>query len=363
MTEDEPNVHPPPEPVSNWASEKDRRLTPYGSANLGSSLALIDGLLTPIPLFFVRSNYAVPRLDPSHWWLEVGGLVERPLRLSLTDLRAMPRRSLVAFLECSGNSRTRFEPAAEGTPWLEDAVGNAEWTGVEVRHILAQAGVRPEAIQMVSQGGDSPEMRRGLPLGVALDPDTLIVWEMNGEALPNAHGGPARLLVPGWGGIASTKWLVGLELIDHRFDGYWNAANYVLLDEAGRETGRVERMPVKSVIATPATGARLDSGDLVVAGSAWSGKGAVAAVDVSTDGGESYHPAEITEQAGPRSWVRFEYRWQAASGVHRLRSRATDELGEVQPEVAPWNAKGYQMNAIYEVQVEVRAPSRTVVDR
>ena len=355
-TKDEGTERVPPERVSGWASEKDGRLTPYGSTNLGSSLALIDGLLTPIPLFFVRSNYAVPRLDPSQWRLDVGGLVERPLRLRLADLQAMPRRSLVAFLECSGNSRTRFEPAAEGTPWLEDAVGNAEWTGVEVRHVLAQAGVRPEAVQLVSQGGDSPEMRRGLPLEVALDPDTLIVWEMNGEALPVAHGGPARLLVPGWGGIASTKWLVGLELIDHRFEGFWNAENYVLLDASGRETGRVERMPVKSVIATPSPGALLDSGDVVVAGYAWSGQGAIAVVEVSTDGGVTYQLAEITEQAGPRSWVRFEYRWQAGSGVHRLRSRATDERGQVQPETAPWNAKGYQMNAIYDVQVAVRAP-------
>ena len=234
-----------PASVSDWTSGKDPRLTPYGATNLGSSLALIDGLVTPTPLFFVRSNYAVPRLDPGGWRLAVGGLVERPLSLSLADLQAMPRRSLIAFLECSGNGRTRFEPAAEGTPWLEDAIGNAEWTGVPVGHVLGEAGVRPEAVQVVSQGGDSPEMRRGLPLEAALDPEALIVWEMNGEALPVAHGGPVRLLIPGWGGIASTKWLVGLELIDHRFDGFWNAENYVLLDAAGVGTRRGARLPVK----------------------------------------------------------------------------------------------------------------------
>lgn len=354
MTNPESSQPVQPTVTDDWARGKDGRLTPYGTTNLGSSLDQIEGLLTPIPLFFVRSNYSVPAIDPELWRLEIGGLVERPLSLSLADLKALPQQRLVAFLECSGNSRTRFDPPTEGTPWCEDAIGTAEWTGVSVARVLAKAGVRPEAVEVVSQGGDSPLMRRGLPLQDALDPDALLVWGMNGEDLPVAHGGPVRLLIPGWGGIASTKWLVGLDLIDHRFEGFWNTENYVLLDERGVETGRVERMPVKSVIATPGAGTVLNAGDIVVAGYAWSGQAGIASVEVSTDAGETYAAAEIVEQAGPRSWVRFAHHWDACPGLHQLRSRATDAAGNVQPVTVPWNAKGYQMNAIHEVLVEVR---------
>ncbi len=156
------------------------------------------------------------------------------------------------------------------------------------------------------------------------------------------------------GGIASTKWLVGLDLIDHRFEGFWNTENYVLLDERGVETGRVERMPVKSVITTPGSGTVLNAGDIVVAGYAWSGHAGIASVEVSTDAGATYTAAEIVEQAGPRSWVRFAHHWSACPGVHQLRPQATDAAGNVQPATVPWNAKGYQMNAIHEVLVEVR---------
>jgi hypothetical protein len=257
-------------------------------------------------------------------------------------------------MECSGNSRTRFDPPAEGTPWLDDAVGNAEWQGVPLRHLLDLAGLRSSAQEIVSQGADDPVMQRGLPLGAALDPDTLVIWRMNGAELLPAHGGPVRLFVPGWGGIASTKWLVGLEVIDHRFDGFWNAENYVLISPSGDETGRVEEMPVKSVIVRPSTGEELDTGPTTISGFAWSGFGGIERVEVSVDGGQTYRPAAITHEAGPRSWVRWEYVWEASAGLAKLQSRATDATGRTQPEVAPWNAKGYQMNAISEVLVNVQ---------
>ena len=336
-----------------WAAGKDPRLVPYGETNLGTPLDLVDDLLVPNSLFFVRSNYLVPRIDAASWRLHVGGLVARPLALSLADLRALPQRTLVAFLECSGNSRTRFLPVAEGTTWQNDAVGNAEWQGVPLAAVLDLAGFRPEAVDVVCQGGDDLAMRRGLPLRAALDPDTLLVWRMNGEDLPVAHGGPVRLLVPGWGGIASTKWLVGLELIDRPFDGFWNAVQYVLYAPSDEALGRVEEMPVKSVIARPGPDARLVSGEVLVSGYAWSGHGAIEQVDVSVDGGATYAAAEIIDEAGPRSWVRFAYRWQARPGPARLRARATDRAGQTQPETVPWNAKGYLMNAIHEVPVVV----------
>ncbi|MDP9358026.1 MAG: sulfite oxidase [Chloroflexota bacterium] len=340
-------------------SGKDPRLTPYGTTNLGTPpelLADLDGLVVPNDRFFVRSNGPTPIIAPEAWRLQVGGLVERDLTLSLADLQAMPRRTLTAFLECSGNSRSRFVPTAEGTPWQDDAVGNATWGGVSLASVLDLAGVRDGAVEIVSQGGDFAGMRRGLPLSAALDPDTLLAWEMNGEPLPLPHGGPVRLLVPGWGGIASIKWLVGLEVIDRPFDGPWNTDSYVFYDADGTALGPVREMDVKSIIVAPGTETRLAAGRQTIVGYAWSGWGRIARVEVSTDGGATYEEARIVRADGPRSWVRFEHPWTAAPGQARLRSRATDEAGNTQPETIPWNARGYGMHAVQEISVSVVEP-------
>ena len=337
---------------------KSPRLIPQGSTNYETPLDLLDDLITPIERFFVRSNGPISvEIDPDEWRLSISGLVERELALSLADLEALPQRTITAFLECSGNSRSRFpaDPApVEGTDWGEGAVGNAEWTGVPLREVLDQAVVQKAAVEVVSQGGDFAGMRRGLPIDAALDPNVLLVLEMNGQTLPAHHGGPVRLLVPGWGAIASTKWLVGLEVIDRPFDGFYNVDNYVLYDETGAATAPVTRMPVKSLITSPAAGATISAGPQTIAGFAWSGHGAIARVEISTDGGATWSEAELVAEAGPLSWVRFEHPWKAKPGETRLCSRATDFAGNVQPESAAWNAKGYQMNAIYEVVVSVR---------
>ena len=220
---------------------KDHRLIPQEATNYESPLALLDDFLTPIERFFIRSNGSVSvDVDRETWRLNVTGLVERELSLSLADLRSMPSRTITAFLECSGNSRSRFpaDPAkVEGTNWGNGAVGNAEWTGTSLRHVLEQAGVQDGVVEVVSQGGDFARMRRGLPIATAMSSDVLLAWQMNGRDLPAAHGGPVRLLVPGWGAIASTKWIIGLDLIDYDFDGYYNADAYVLYDQSGTPTG------------------------------------------------------------------------------------------------------------------------------
>jgi DMSO/TMAO reductase YedYZ molybdopterin-dependent catalytic subunit len=337
---------------------KDPRLIPQESTNFESPLALADGLLTPNERFFIRSNGPVSvDIDPESWRLGVTGLVERELALSLADLKTFPHQTITAFLECSGNSRNRFPttPAqVQGTNWGNGAVGNAEWTGVPLSTVLEQAGIRDGAVEVVSQGGDFGGMQRGLPIETALTPEVMLVWQMNGQDLPAPHGGPVRLLVPGWGAIASTKWLLGLEVIDHPFDAYYQTEQYVLYDETGAATGPVTLMPVKSLISSPAPDSVVRAGHQTITGYAWSGYGGIAKVDVSTDGGDSWVEARIAEEAGPLSWVRFEHPWEAVPGPAKLRSRATDAEGNVQPEQALWNAKGYQMNAIYEVLVTVR---------
>ncbi|MBW3634523.1 MAG: sulfite oxidase [Chloroflexi bacterium] len=334
---------------------KDCRLVAYGGANFGMPLDLIESdanRAVPNDRFFVRSNGPVPVLDPNTWRLDVSGNTERRLTLSLDDLRRLGSSRIEAFLECAGNGRTRFDPVPPGTPWRNDAVGNAVWEGVPLGRVLDLAGIKAGTVDIVAQGADFPEMRRGLPLSVARDPEVLVVWGMNGEPLPVAHGGPMRLLVPGWAGIASTKWLVGIEVIDRAFDGFWNADNYVIWDERGDPLRPVAEMPPKSVIVTPAEGQSVSSGPTLVAGWAWSGFGPIQAVDVSTNAGQSWRCADLLP-GERRGWRRWEMTWVATPGEHRLRARATDERRLSQPAVAPWNAKGYLMNAIQEIAVVV----------
>lgn len=331
-------------------------LIPHGTTNFETPASLFESFLTPNDIFFVRSNGPVTMdIPPEEWRLAISGLVDQELELSLEDLQEMGPRTVTAFLECSGNARGRFpeEPATvDGTKWGNGAIGNAEWTGVSVIDILALAGVQPGAVDLVSQGGDFPEMQRGLPLEVATDPDVMVVWQMNGEPLPAPNGGPVRLLVPGWGGIASTKWVVGLEVIDHPFDGHYNTESYVVIDDDGAIIRPVREMPVYSMITAPAAGAELTAGEQAISGFAWSGYAGIARVEVSIDDGD-WHEAAIVEEAGPTSWVRFELPWSAEAGEHTLRSRATDRVALTQPEETAWNAKGYQMNAIYAVPVTV----------
>lgn len=333
---------------------KDSRLIPYGSTNLGMPLDVLDGLIVPNELFFVRSNGPTPDIDPEVWRLEITGNVEQPQSLSLADLKSLPQQTITSFLECAGNGRSFLNPPAEGTEWKNDAAGTATWTGTSLPNVLDLAGLKSSAVDLIAQGGDMPGMQRGLPVQVGLDPKTMLVWEMNGAPLPVPHGGPVRLLVPGWAGIASTKWLVGITAGAQPFAGFWNFENYTLITDAGEHVLPVREMPVKSIISRPSSGEVLDAGTHVVTGFAWSGFGAVASVEISTDGGDTWESAEIVEEAGPLAWIRFSYQWPAKPGTARLRSRATDARGLVQPEQALWNAKGYLNNAIYELEVTVR---------
>lgn len=336
---------------------KDTRLIQNGSTTYETPLGLVDGLLTPNELFFIRSNGPISvDIDPAAWRLTVSGLVDQTLELSLADLEAMSPRTVTAFLECSGNSRGRFgdNPAkVEGTQWGNGAIGNAEWTGVPLADVLEMAGVQAGAVDVVCQGGDFAEMQRGLPLEVARNGDVMIVWQMNGADIPRVNGGPVRLIVPGWGGIASTKWIVGLDVIDRAFDGYFNTETYILVDEDATVVRPVTVQPVKSVITSVAPDETVTTGPQTISGFAWSGYGAIAMVEVSTDDGATWVEAEIVEEAGRLSWVRFAYDWDAEAGDVVLRSRATDARGLQQPIEVPWNAKGYGMNAIYAVPVTV----------
>lgn len=336
---------------------KDTRLVSYGGGNVGLPLELLepDGpLIVPTNFFFMRCNGPVPLLDQETWRLTIHGRVERPLTLRLTDLAAMPQRGLTAFVECAGNGRTRFDPLPPGIPWRNDAVGCAVWEGVPLAAVLELAGVRVGAVDVVSQGGDFPTMRRGLPLSVARDADTLLILRMNDEPLPAAHGGPVRLLVPGWAGIASTKWIVGLEVFENTFAGIWNSESYLEWGDDGTPLRPVREMGVKSVLSAPTHGAILRPGFTTISGYAWSGYGAIRQVETSIDGGKNWQFASLA-RSGRRAWVRFTFPWHATPGTYQILARATDERGLRQPQQAAWNAKGYGQNSIHRITVSVAA--------
>ncbi|MBA2449909.1 MAG: molybdopterin-dependent oxidoreductase, partial [Chloroflexi bacterium] len=172
-----------------------------------SPLHAIDGLITPTRLHFIRNHTPTPLIDPDTWKLTVDGEVDRPLELSYEDVLRLSSKSMNILLECAGNSRSRYSPLAEGTAWTDGAASVAEWTGVSLGDLLRSAGIRPNAVHVVAQGGDAGKVERGLPVDVALGPDTLLAYAMNGDTLPADHGFPLRLVVPGWIGVASVKWL------------------------------------------------------------------------------------------------------------------------------------------------------------
>lgn len=335
---------------------KDPRLVVHENLppNSETPIGLLEGGETPLALFFTRNNFPLPpEISPEAWQLDIDGLAESPLRLGFDELRRLPLQKIVSVLECTGNGRGRFTAAggkAEGLPWGEGAVGNAEWVGVPVRHVFEQAGVRPQALQAECRGAS-------LVRGVEVDKlvkDGLLAFEMNGRPLPHLHGGPVRLVVPGWGGINWIKWISGMTLIDHESPSAFNQDSYVIWAADGSSRGKATEMPVKSLFTTPRGGEKLAAGISEVAGLAWSPGIPLAKVEVSFDGGASWEEADFRgADQGPFAWREFRLEKDLRPGRHELACRATDAQGNSQPPAVEWNRKGYLMNAWHRVAIEV----------
>ena len=331
-------------------------LVPLGDGlNFSTPLAQVPGTVVPTPLFFLRSNNPPPTIEPDAWRMKIDGRVRRPLEVNLAEVRAAaPAERREIWLECAGNSRKRYEPAAEGNQWDEQAVSNAVFTGVPLRVLLERAGPLPDAHEVVTTGGDAATFQRGLPLEVALRPEVMLVWEMNDEPIPVANGGPIRLVVPGWAGIASVKWPVRMEVVNTAFRGHYNAERYIIVDEAGQTLRTVRELPVKSVFAWPSDGERVRPGSVTLFGFAWSGHAPIERVEVSTDGQRTWSEARLVRGEGDLAWTRWEHTWQAeAPGAASLAVRATDRAGHTQPQAVAWNRFGYEMNAIATREVTV----------
>jgi len=316
--------------------------------------ALTGGAVMPNERFYVRNHFAIPDLDPASWRLDVGGLVERPLSLGLAQLRAMPSTSAVVTLECAGNGRAGLEPQAPGEQWDIGAVSTAEWTGVPLTEVLDRAGVQAVAQEAVFRGADGGPVdgrsgrvrfERSLPVDQLAHAGALLAFVMNGEELPVHHGFPLRLVVPGWYGVASVKWLTGIELIDRPFDGYFQVDRYHIEGE------QLSLLRVRSLIVEPAPGQTAEPGDLVIRGVAWSGAAPVARVEVRIDDAP-WQPARLVGQRRPHAWQWWELPARLAGlGEVTIRVRATDLAGRTQPDQPQWNSLGYANNAVHEVRL------------
>ncbi|MDR7593556.1 MAG: sulfite oxidase, partial [Armatimonadota bacterium] len=313
------------------------------------------GYLVPNELFFIRNHTRTPRIDVATWRLRVEGSgVARPLELTYDDILAMPAVSVIRYIECAGNGRSFFEATygrrASGTQWRLGAVGVAEWTGVPLREVLDRAGLKRTARDVMPEGLDELRVRRPMSIAKALEEDTLLVYAMNGQPLPPDHGFPVRVLVPGWIGIANIKWVGRIEVSEQPLYSAWNTDSYVMIgpDYQPQPPARgpiLTLQNLKSAFELPWEG-EVAAGRRLVRGRSWSPVGRIARVEYSLDRGITWHQAQLREPNIARAWARWDFVWEARPGTYSLRVRATDERGNTQPAIVPFNEQGYLFNAV-----------------
>ena len=323
--------------------------------------------LTPAGHFFVRTHVYVPKVELADWRLQVAGEVSSPLTLSMEELKKFPSVELVSVLECAGNGRTFYEPPVPGAQWSYGAVGNANWRGVRLADVLKRAGIKGSATEVLFDGADVPlgtmaDFQRTITVAKALDPNTLLAWDMNGAPLNEKHGFPLRVIAPGWASDSWTKWLTSIRVLDKEFDGFWMVNAY-------RHPGKpvqpgsavpaaamrpVTSLHVKSVISSPIDGTAVELGKpLSIEGVAWSGdRGPVTAVDVSVNGGRTWQPAKLVSPETPFGWRQWQFAWTPRNEqYYSVMARARDKSGDVQPFVEEWNPSGYQWNVVQAIGV------------
>jgi DMSO/TMAO reductase YedYZ molybdopterin-dependent catalytic subunit len=339
---------------------------PAESLNCETPPVLLGGDITPTAQFYRRSHFPAPVLDEATWRLDIGGLVDQSLSLSLHDLTQLPAETTVITLECAGNGRTRFRPPTPGVQWGFGAAGTAEWTGVRLADVLSRAGISGGACEVVFGGADRGRVddvphpirfERSLPVRDALESGALLAYAMNGQPLPVRHGYPVRLVVPGWYAVASVKWLTDIRVIAEPFCGFFQDTHYVYEWNRGgigiREPVRLQE--VRAVITRPGDGQALPCGGAVaVRGVAWSGAAPIDRVEVSVADGP-WQKARLVGVPAAHGWQQWEF---LASGIRpgptRIRARASDLAGRVQPDEPEWNQRGYGANFIHEVVVTLR---------
>ncbi len=335
------------------------------SRNHAMPLEMLRWPITPLGMHYLLVHFDVPRIDPVSWRLNIGGLVDHPHEYTLPDLQHRERRTQAVTMECAGNGRSRLEPRPVSQPWDQGGIGTAEWTGTPLAPLLIDAGVSPDAVELVFtgadrgiQGGVEHQYARSLTLAEAMSDDVLLAYEVNGQPLPPQHGYPVRLLVPGWYGMTSVKWLQSIEAIDHGFDGFQQHDAYRYTQTADDPGEPVQRIKVRALMVPPGvpeffTRRRtVDAGLVQLSGRSWSGTGTVQSVEVCVDG--VWEQAQLQEPAGRYAWRGWTFTWVATPGSHELACRATDSAGQTQPETPDWNYQGLGNNDIQRLTVTVR---------
>lgn len=312
---------------------------------------LLGGVVVTNDEFYERNHFPVPAVDAASWRLRVEGLVRHPLSLGLRELMNMPAHTMLLTLECAGNGRSFFKPPIEGEQWGLGAVSTAEWTGVLLTGVLKRAGLQPEARELVFRAEDGFE--RSLRVEDIEERQVLLAYAMNGEPLPPSHGYPLRVAVPGWYAVTDVKWLSEIRVIAEAFTGFFQSERYFY---EWQRDGRVANEPirfqrVRSLITQPSDGDQIPAGEVAIRGLAWSGSAPISRVEVSLDAGD-WHEAQLLGAEIPYCWRRWELITKIpTAGPVTIQSRATDAVGNTQPESAEWNCLGYGNNSIQEVKV------------
>jgi DMSO/TMAO reductase YedYZ molybdopterin-dependent catalytic subunit len=337
---------------------------------------LLDDDTTPIDKFFVRNNGSIPEESktPDAWKITIDGEVNNKIEITLGELKQKFKpvtRRLV--LECGGNGRSFFSPQARGNQWTNGGAGCSEWTGVRLSDLLKAAGVRSSAVFTGHYGADrsladasKDAISRGVPIKKAMDENNLVVWAMNGQPLPNIHGGPVRLIIGGWPGSVSSKWFTRLWVRDKYHDGpgmgatSYRVAIRPMVPGDRPQDGNfrdLESMPVRSIITSPANGTKVgkDTRELKLRGAAWAGDNTVKSVAVSIDFGASWINAKVDKPKNKYDWQRWTATVKLPSdGYYEIWSRATDSKGALQPHIAgAWNPQGYGANPMHRIAVLV----------
>ena len=341
--------------------------------NYETPVGEFGSVITPNDRFFVRWHLAsIPEIDPRAWRLEVAGdAVKKPLALTLADLqRDFEPAEVVAVCQCSGNRRGLSDPHVPGVQWGYGAMGNARWRGVRLKDVLAQAGLTGNAVEISFDGADrgaleaTPDFVKSLPAWKALDPNTLIAWEMNGEPLPHWNGAPARVIVPGWTATYWTKKVVAIRALTQPLDSFWMTKAYRIpkgrfatvdrfLSQETAESTPITEIVVNSLITSLADGARCKAGaPCEVRGIAWDGGFGIRSVDVSTDGGRSWQSADLEDDRGRFSFRPWRYVFRPARGSYVISARATNGLGATQTDRLIFNPAGYNNNVVQRIAVE-----------
>jgi DMSO/TMAO reductase YedYZ molybdopterin-dependent catalytic subunit len=334
--------------------------------NSGMLLEMLRYDVSPVGLHYLLTHFDVPYLADCAWRLDVVGRVQAPLSLALDDIKRLPATTLRVTLECAGNGRAAMHPRYPSMPWMYEAVGTADWTGTPLRQVLDRAGLYDDVVDIACIGADRGFDRghehaygRSLPRQAALAEEVLLAWAMNGEPLPPQHGFPLRLIVPGWYGMASVKWLARIVALSAPFEGFQQINSYMYRAAIDAAPTPVTHMRVKSLLIPPGSvdfysrRRLVEAGPTPLFGRAWSGAGVpVSRVEVGIDG--VWHDAVLDPAQGAFAWRGWRSIWTAERGEHVLSCRATDASGDTQPLAARWDVGGFGNNAVQRVHVSVR---------